>query len=370
MALPLPSTLILDSYLDGESDRRTRDETTAGMYVDPATQPLTLSAGTIASKLPPSRHGARGVVIPHATRHGRSAGWNPQNPPHRRVIVDPAVQGGSLELDFNLITADAAVAAVRDSTQMVPEVHEIEDERTRAAVYFHLLGERFGRKLETTHALEQASRYNGSAPGVTPVTGQPPVGEPTNPVVPAPLPPAPAPVPAPPGANSDAALTFKTASFFSSQPLPPPGVAPVALASQPVPASSFPQQPPGRLLELARKADFAMSASVSTASSVPREPGVRLLIETQDGTYKMRVHALGETPSVLAIAVANDYDGDTFIPRQLLGLSTDVQRNDEFALSVGGDRWLYLLESNGAPLEILGHTIYTAKIKKKIPNEG
>ena len=54
----------------------------------------------------------RGVVIPHAKPLGGSRAYDPHKPPHKRVHIDPHIEGQSVVVDLDQITPDIAEEAI------------------------------------------------------------------------------------------------------------------------------------------------------------------------------------------------------------------------------------------------------------------
>jgi hypothetical protein len=96
----------------------------------------------------------RGVVIPHAKPLGGSRAYDPHKPPHKRVHIDPHIEGQSVVVDLAQITQDIAQEAVALGEEYAEkhsdQVHGIDQLRLRSAAAFHLIG--------------AAQRAQGSAP--------------------------------------------------------------------------------------------------------------------------------------------------------------------------------------------------------------
>jgi hypothetical protein len=121
----------------------------------------------------------RGVVIPHAKPMGGSRAYDPHKPPHKRVHVDPHIEGQSVVVDLALITEDIAKEAMELGQEYADkhadQVHGVDQIRLRSSAAFHLIG--------------AAQRANAGAP---PAPAQPasiisvPQGAPEPPPVPLP----------------------------------------------------------------------------------------------------------------------------------------------------------------------------------------
>jgi hypothetical protein len=99
-----------------------------------------------ASYMPSSAGGKsiRGVVIPHAKPYGGSRAYDPHNPQHKRVHIDPHIEGQSVVVDLAQITQDVAEEAMTLGQEYADkhsdQVHGIDQLRLRSAAAFHLIG--------------------------------------------------------------------------------------------------------------------------------------------------------------------------------------------------------------------------------------
>jgi hypothetical protein len=86
----------------------------------------------------------RGVVIPHAKPLGGSRAYDPNKPPHRRVHIDPHIEGQSVVVDLEQITPDIAEEAItlgqEYADKHADELEAIEHLRLRGAAALHLIG--------------------------------------------------------------------------------------------------------------------------------------------------------------------------------------------------------------------------------------
>lgn len=119
-----------DAFWDGSgtSDVRSSSDHNPGLYYDPASAYKEKDNRSVASLLP--SRGPRGVIIPRASRFGRSLGWNPEQPVI--VNIDPNIEGGSSVVDLSKLTKDQV-------NQAVIETAHITNPRLAAAVAFRKL---------------------------------------------------------------------------------------------------------------------------------------------------------------------------------------------------------------------------------------
>jgi hypothetical protein len=103
--------------------------------------------GTSFANYMPSAVGGksmRGVVIPHAKQYGGSRAYDPHNPPHKRVHIDPHIEGQSVVVDLAQITQDVAEEAMTLGQEYADkhsdQVHGIDQLRLKSAAAFHLIG--------------------------------------------------------------------------------------------------------------------------------------------------------------------------------------------------------------------------------------
>jgi hypothetical protein len=86
----------------------------------------------------------RGVVIPHAKPYGGSRAYDPQKPPHKRVHIDPHIEGQSVVVDLEQITQEIAQEAIALGQEYADKhadsVHGVDQIRLRSAAAFHLIG--------------------------------------------------------------------------------------------------------------------------------------------------------------------------------------------------------------------------------------
>jgi hypothetical protein len=86
----------------------------------------------------------RATVIPHARPGGGSRAYDPHKPPHRRVHIDPHLEGQSVVVDLTLVTKDLAQEAMELGQEFADthsdKVAGIEALRLRSSAAFHLLG--------------------------------------------------------------------------------------------------------------------------------------------------------------------------------------------------------------------------------------
>lgn len=129
----------LRSFID-----QTGQQTPAG-YRRP--EEVEFEDGTSLARYMPSSAGdkrMRGVVIPHAKPNGGSRAYDPHKPPHKRVHVDPHIEGQSVVVDLAQITHDIAEEAVtlgqEYADKYADQVHGIDSLRLRGAAALHLIG--------------------------------------------------------------------------------------------------------------------------------------------------------------------------------------------------------------------------------------
>jgi hypothetical protein len=103
--------------------------------------------GTTLARYMPSSVGdkrMRGVVIPHAKPFGGSRAYDPHKPPHKRVHVDPHIEGQSVVVDLERITPDIAEEAMQLGQEFADkhadDVHGVDQIRLRSSAAFHLIG--------------------------------------------------------------------------------------------------------------------------------------------------------------------------------------------------------------------------------------
>jgi hypothetical protein len=103
--------------------------------------------GTTLARYMPSSVGdkrMRGVVIPHAKPMGGSRAYDPHKPPHRRIHVDPHIEGQSVIVDLERVTQDIAEEAIQLGQEFADkhadEVHGVDQIRLRSSAAFHLIG--------------------------------------------------------------------------------------------------------------------------------------------------------------------------------------------------------------------------------------
>ena len=103
--------------------------------------------GTSFARYMPASAGGkqmRGVVIPHAKPFGGSRAYDPHKPAHRRVHIDPHIEGQSVVVDLAQITPDIAEEATtlgqEYADKHADQVHGIDQLRLRSAAAFHLIG--------------------------------------------------------------------------------------------------------------------------------------------------------------------------------------------------------------------------------------
>jgi hypothetical protein len=208
---------------------------------------------TLARYMPMSIDGKqmRGVVIPHAKPLGGSRAYDPHKPPHKRVCIDPHIEGQSVVVDLDRITPDLAEEAMQLGQEFADrhadEVHGVDQIRLRSSAAFHLIG--------------ASQRAQGPAQSAQPVQQVPP-----------------------PGTGQVITLAPGSAQAAGAMPAPPPAAAVAAPAPGPraIKAASFngtrPQAPPagakGGLLDAYQKVRPPRQVDVEPAvtTGLPIEP--------------------------------------------------------------------------------------------------
>jgi hypothetical protein len=131
-------TISADPFWDGQTGGNVRcsmDGAAASQYQDPSTQFFEGNGGrSIASLLPGSSRGLRGVVIPRATTFGGSRGFDPHKP--RLMNIDPDIKGQSCVVDLSKITKESMEEAFIEAAQNPVAASDI---RLLAAQTFHNL---------------------------------------------------------------------------------------------------------------------------------------------------------------------------------------------------------------------------------------
>lgn len=107
--------IVADSFWDqAGSDVRSSNDAHPDVYTDPSSHSREWNGTPVASLLP--SRGPRGIVIPRATRFGRSRGWDPHKP--IMVNIDPDVPGGASVVDMSKLTPEAVDAAVAETSNL------------------------------------------------------------------------------------------------------------------------------------------------------------------------------------------------------------------------------------------------------------
>jgi hypothetical protein len=103
--------------------------------------------GTSLARYMPSSVGGkqlRGVVVPHAKPLGGSRAYDPHKPPHRRIHIDPHIEGQSVVVDLDRVTQDIAEEAATLGREYAEkhgsQLPAIEQVRLQGAAAFHLIG--------------------------------------------------------------------------------------------------------------------------------------------------------------------------------------------------------------------------------------
>lgn len=138
----------------------------------------------IARYMPGSVGGKRmrATVVPHARLGGGSRAYDPHNPPHRRVHIDPHLEGQSVIVDLAQITQDLAQEATdlgqEFADQHADRVAGIEALRLRSAAAFHLIGAKQRADAAATPRAPQAPTTAPVAPRAPSQVPQSPMARP------------------------------------------------------------------------------------------------------------------------------------------------------------------------------------------------
>jgi hypothetical protein len=124
----------------------------------------------------------RATVIPHARMGGGSRAYDPHNPPHRRVHIDPHLEGQSVVIDLAQITPDLAQEATdlgqEFADQHADKVAGIEALRLRGSAAFHLIGAKQRADAAATPRAPQAPTTAPVAPRAPSQVPQSPMARP------------------------------------------------------------------------------------------------------------------------------------------------------------------------------------------------
>jgi hypothetical protein len=279
----------------------------------------------------PSRGMRGGTVVPSATEDGISLGWDPQHPPHNRVLVmDDA--NGAVELDLDRLDPRKSALALQAAGQLVGPVTDVASRRERGLAAVHIAA-RNGAGTPVTD-LRSAMRRAGSAPGVT-EPAPPPAAEPVYAhkaawAEPAAEPPAPvvAPAPAPVGGGRfNRASLLRVVREAEPDPMPAPQEEPRMTPADPYAREPLYQPPP--------------------PPPAPPEPSIEAWFETDAGEMTAYYHDAVRKDATLVLVYDNRYRGPRFFPR-----ATD----EPFVVVLGGGPLGLMVESPGITFDHDGKT--------------
>jgi hypothetical protein len=189
-----------------------------------------------ASQYTPMPGNPDATVLPRSDRMGGSSAWNPRKPPHKKLVINGGVDGGTpLVLDLSFVTPELAnKAAAYARTIVQGDVMEAgrDTQQDFAEAYMWYLRES-GAATETRSNMQQLEATIGTAPGITNFADSEPQPPPMptrphlEPVAIQPQAPAPIPQPAAPPIQQFAqgaaqAPVFKQAAFAPTAPATPP----------------------------------------------------------------------------------------------------------------------------------------------------